>query len=261
MPTYNYHKYLDADGRLAQWPSKQQDKLLVLAYVATKFDHDTVYAEPQVNEVLKRWHTFSDWPLLRRELVERGWLERNVDSSNYHLMALATGLPQLALVRPNIDTDPADGVRWLDGPAGRDTLRRMGNTDAQNQPSTLEAERQRVMGFIVSSEQIVWMLRHEGQTVGAIWIDLLATEYLPAPSIHIMIGDPAMRQRGIGLATFTTLINQLRAESQSEFLYSRHLLHNQPIAKLFDRLGFVPEGAEYSDADGLRWQNVKRPLQ
>jgi hypothetical protein len=51
--------------------------------VAQKFELGRFYHEREVNEVLKQWHTFSDWPLLRRELVERGLMTRNRDGTNY----------------------------------------------------------------------------------------------------------------------------------------------------------------------------------
>jgi len=89
----NEQRFLDNEGRLQQWPSKQPDKQLALAYLAAKFDFDAAYTEAEVNELLKQWHTFNDWPLLRRELYERGFLERNTNGSNYHIKHIQTSLP------------------------------------------------------------------------------------------------------------------------------------------------------------------------
>jgi hypothetical protein len=76
-------RFIDKDKKVLSWPKKHVDKDLVLAYLITKFDFNTIYNELQVNEILKQWHTFSDWPLLRRELFERGYFDRNLDGSAY----------------------------------------------------------------------------------------------------------------------------------------------------------------------------------
>lgn len=84
MSAQPVNRFLDADGQVRQWPTKHTDKELVLEYLATKFEVGKSYSEREVNDVLKAWHTFQDWPLLRRELYDRGYLNRNPDGSNYH---------------------------------------------------------------------------------------------------------------------------------------------------------------------------------
>lgn len=81
-------RFQDNEGRVTQWPTKRADKLLILTYLASKFEFGRSYTEPEVNDILKTWHTFNDWPLLRRELFEKGLLDRNPDGSNYRLVKL-----------------------------------------------------------------------------------------------------------------------------------------------------------------------------
>jgi len=76
-------RFLNQDGLVTVWPTKQADKERVAAYLSTKFAFDTIYHEREVNDILKAWHTFSDWPLLRRELYERGYMDRNRDGTSY----------------------------------------------------------------------------------------------------------------------------------------------------------------------------------
>jgi hypothetical protein len=76
-------RFLDNDGLVKQWPRKLADKRLVLEYLATKFEFNHSYHEREVNEILKQWHTFGDWPLLRRELFEQGFLDRNRSGTDY----------------------------------------------------------------------------------------------------------------------------------------------------------------------------------
>jgi hypothetical protein len=83
-------KLLNEAGQVTRWPTKPKEKTLVIEYLATKFSQDEDYSEQDVNEVLKHWHTFSDWALLRRELFERGFLGRDKDGSSYWKTAKET---------------------------------------------------------------------------------------------------------------------------------------------------------------------------
>jgi hypothetical protein len=76
-------KLLNQAGQVTRWPSKPQEKTLVIEYLASKFSRAEDYSETDVNKVLKQWHTFSDWALLRRELFERGFLGRDKNGSSY----------------------------------------------------------------------------------------------------------------------------------------------------------------------------------
>ena len=76
-------RFLDENGKLKVWPSRQSDKEVAVKYLAGKFDIDKKYHEREVNEILKLWHTFSDWPLLRRELFERGYFSRDKSGTDY----------------------------------------------------------------------------------------------------------------------------------------------------------------------------------
>jgi hypothetical protein len=76
-------KYLDDQGRIKQWPSKMIMKIKILTYLTTKFSDDAQYTEAQVNEILKQWHTFNDYFILRRGLIDAGLLKRHLDGSRY----------------------------------------------------------------------------------------------------------------------------------------------------------------------------------
>lgn len=75
--------FLDADGKIAQMPQKQAKRLLVLTYLASKFEAGRDYREKEVNALCDAWHTFGDYFLLRRELVDSGLLCREADGSRY----------------------------------------------------------------------------------------------------------------------------------------------------------------------------------
>lgn len=76
-------KYLDDEGRLKLFPAKQKYKILSLMYLSTKFEPGITYTEKEVNAIIENYHTFQDKWLLRRELIDRGFLERLTDGSKY----------------------------------------------------------------------------------------------------------------------------------------------------------------------------------
>lgn len=78
-----FRQFLDDAGRIKQIPSKHTKKLAVLEYLTEKFEMGVIYTESQVNEICNRWHTFGDYFLLRRELIDYGFLNRKNDGTQY----------------------------------------------------------------------------------------------------------------------------------------------------------------------------------
>ena len=78
-------RFLAEDGRINAFPSKTKSKILVLAYLATKFEPGKQYSEKEVNAIIERWHAFGDYFMLRRELCDRKFLARERDGSRYWL--------------------------------------------------------------------------------------------------------------------------------------------------------------------------------
>ena len=82
--------FVDQDGRLRQWPTKQKTQRMAVALLAAQFEPGRVYNERQVNELLLGRHTFGDWALLRRMLFDWGYLDRESDGSRYWVRAEAS---------------------------------------------------------------------------------------------------------------------------------------------------------------------------
>ncbi len=79
-------RYLDEEGRVTRWPGgkgKTEEHKIILEYLASKFADGVIYSEREVNDILKRFHTFEDWAMLRRELFERGYLNRTSNGTQY----------------------------------------------------------------------------------------------------------------------------------------------------------------------------------
>lgn len=80
--------YLDEHGRLKEWPSRRnkgQVQQKALEYLASKFEPHLYYNEREVNALLNQHHTFGDPALLRRELCDRGLLDRVKNGAAYWL--------------------------------------------------------------------------------------------------------------------------------------------------------------------------------
>ncbi len=77
--------WLDAQGRLVQWPSKYKAQRVAAAYFVAKFERGRRYSESEVNEVFDRWTLFRDAAILRRTMVEEHLLDRTADGSQYWL--------------------------------------------------------------------------------------------------------------------------------------------------------------------------------
>jgi RimJ/RimL family protein N-acetyltransferase len=170
---------------------------------------------------------------------------------------LQTDNPDVALVEPNIERDAPLSVGWLEGKLGRATLASMGVADKDNKPTTPEEERERIKDFIERQDQYNWMIEYQGRVVGSVWVDLQQVDTVPAPAVHIMIGDPDTRGKGIGRAAIGRAIEYLESLG-SKSIYSRHLTKNNGASGLLQSLGFADLDSPYTDDGGLEWQNVVR---
>ena len=58
-------------------------RIPVLRYLAGKFEEDLVYSQKEVNSIINEWHNFGDYFILRRLLIDYGFLARTADGSRY----------------------------------------------------------------------------------------------------------------------------------------------------------------------------------
>jgi len=75
--------FLDGEGRIVRPPVPNRTRIPVLRYLAGKFEPGRTYREKEVNEIISRWHTFGDFFILRRLLVDYDFLARKLDGSQY----------------------------------------------------------------------------------------------------------------------------------------------------------------------------------
>ena len=78
---------LDKNGRIARWPRKERDRMAVLRRLAAAFVPGREYTEAEVNACIAERTCDGDHALLRREMFQRGLLDRELDGSRYRRTA------------------------------------------------------------------------------------------------------------------------------------------------------------------------------
>lgn len=76
-------KFLDDKGIIKVWPAKREAKMEVLEYLSTKFEYDVIYSEKEINTIIDTWHSFNDYFLLRRGMIDYKFLNRTKDGAKY----------------------------------------------------------------------------------------------------------------------------------------------------------------------------------
>ncbi|KJS83828.1 MAG: hypothetical protein JM58_11905 [Peptococcaceae bacterium BICA1-8] len=85
----NISVFLDDAGKIVQIPVPNRTKIPVLAYLASKFEEDRIYSEKEVNEIIDGWHTFGDYFILRRLLIDYKFLGRTPNGAQYWIIKKA----------------------------------------------------------------------------------------------------------------------------------------------------------------------------
>lgn len=162
------------------------------------------------------------------------------------------------LIEPDVERDAALGVEWLNGELGRSTMVLMGNSEEvvnEMIPTTQDREAGRVKEFLEREDQLNWMIEYNGKVVGSTWVDIEPTKNLLSPSVHIMIGDPDMRGKGVGLTTISAVLDYLK-QAGHKTIYSRHIVSNDRADGLLKSLGFKDSGETYLE-NGVEFQNLE----
>lgn len=79
----NISAFLDDAGKIPRVPAPNRTKIPILAYLTGKFEEGRVYSEKEINGVINAWHTFGDYFILRRLLVDYKFLERTPNGEKY----------------------------------------------------------------------------------------------------------------------------------------------------------------------------------
>lgn len=75
--------YMTENGAITQFPAKEKKKIIILREIIKNFKPNYEYNEYEVNKILER--IYSDFPTIRRALIEYGFLDRSADCSVYRV--------------------------------------------------------------------------------------------------------------------------------------------------------------------------------
>lgn len=114
----NILRFLDKEGRIKIWPSKKEMKHGVLQYLANKFKFGRLYSEKEINSIIENWHTFSDYFLLRRGLIDEGLLSRTKSGAKYWREERVALIDIEHIILNNYDIEKIIGLSQLNNGIG-----------------------------------------------------------------------------------------------------------------------------------------------
>ncbi|MEG6586688.1 DUF2087 domain-containing protein [Dendrosporobacter sp. 1207_IL3150] len=69
------------NGPIHNYPLKEKKRVTILKHIIKSFDINKKYTEKETNDILKKF--YNDYVILRRHLIEYGFMDRNPDGSAY----------------------------------------------------------------------------------------------------------------------------------------------------------------------------------
>lgn len=85
------------DGPLKSFSMREKQKLIILNELSKRFEPERIYSEQEINDILSA--AFEDYAILRRYLIEYGFMNRQPDGSEYWLSGPATEQEEITLDR------------------------------------------------------------------------------------------------------------------------------------------------------------------
>ncbi len=102
-------RHFDEAGKLIRWPKKFTLRMLSLWVMWSRIPARSAHSELEINALLQENHHFEDHALLRRELVDRGLLERTADGRQYTRIERQPPIEVVELfrkIRSKLNTSP-----------------------------------------------------------------------------------------------------------------------------------------------------------
>lgn len=92
-------RHFDGAGHLIRWPNRFNEQATCLWVIWSQLPPRESLTEQQISRKLDAMHTFGDFALLRRELVEQGLVSRTQDCRDYRRIEQVPPADALALIR------------------------------------------------------------------------------------------------------------------------------------------------------------------
>jgi len=91
-------RHFDADGIMVRWPAKTNHQSLCLWVIWSRIPAGQRFSEREVNQFITDGHSFGDYAILRRSLVNAGMLARTPDGKLYRRIEKQPDPDALALL-------------------------------------------------------------------------------------------------------------------------------------------------------------------
>lgn len=78
-------KFFNANDELIRFPKKEKERLIILQRMCEFFDADKKYKETEVDHIIRRHFLMLDFVMIRRALIDYGFMLRKADGSEYWL--------------------------------------------------------------------------------------------------------------------------------------------------------------------------------
>jgi hypothetical protein len=114
-------RFMDEKGRIKTWAAKQEVKYDILKYISTKFEYGRFYSEKEVNKVIEDWHTFGDYFLIRRGLIDNWLLSRTKSGSRYWKDERDTYTDIIRIIEGNYDIGNVKSIFRISNGFGSNT--------------------------------------------------------------------------------------------------------------------------------------------
>lgn len=231
--------FLDRQGRIKSWPAKREAKLAVLRYLGNHFATGLFYSEKEVNGIIEEHHTFGDYFLLRRGMIDCGVLARTQNGARYWRTSLWSETKSVTTQRLTIEPAIASDCmeikeihlacgyvgEWVGDPHTEQSLASM--LDGTDLPPNGHREFSHVAVLRESSS---------GEAVGFVQY---YTAWPEANSLWIglFLLHPSRQQMGYGSEFITALIAEARRQGYQKIGLGV-ALRNQPGLKFWVKCGF-----------------------
>ena len=91
-------RHFDADGIMVRWPAKTNHQSLCLWVIWSRIPADQRFSEHEINQFITAGHSFGDYAILRRSLVNAHMLARTPDGKLYRRIEKQPDPDALALL-------------------------------------------------------------------------------------------------------------------------------------------------------------------
>lgn len=81
---FDIEKFFEKCVKHKNIPRNDFEKQAILITLIKDFQDNKKYSEQEVNEIIKKY--FDDYALLRRELINFGYMQRNLDTGEYWIV-------------------------------------------------------------------------------------------------------------------------------------------------------------------------------